>query len=303
MLPELVHQAVATFARIYPGISDFSNAVMRHINTASAHKLLGLHKGKQAAKVASAAIAPAPSTDGALPTAADSTTESHDALDKTGHGVLNTASNVMLTAGVNGVVKRDVAPVLDDLFMPANISQSCDHFIYNSFVYSAPVLSSGLVKLAGYYSLSVPLSVGTMYVSHAGLPYDTSSMMQAGKKLVVPLFTSKIITKALSFCGAMHPHAKTAITVGIVGASFLTKSESDSHNKDLSEVLSNIVADNADPLSVATLTFMTVTGLGVVTATAPAVAVSAVVGLAISSAHTAYKEEITPSSMKIYPKL
>lgn len=217
----------------------------------------------------------------------DSKSEGHVAQDDKGVSILDIASSVMLAAGVNSLIKSDVVPVLDNL-MPANISQSCDRLIYNSVVHSAPVLSGGLVNMAGYFSLSVPVSVATMYVSHAGLPYDMSSMMQAGNKLIMPLLASKVITAALSLCGTVHPHAKAAITVGTLGASFLMRDESDNSNKDFYDVVSNIIFDNSDPLSVATLTYMTITGLGVVTATVPALAVSAVAGVVISSAYTAY---------------
>lgn len=202
----------------------------------------------------------------------------------------NALSQILLTTSVNIVVKRELAPILEDA-LPINIPQSCKLFLYNIFVDTSPMTSAFAVKAANSYSLMAPLSVATLYVSHAGLPQDVYSVKQSVVHIASPL----VISKFLSYCGAINPPLKTWITVATLGVSFATHYKTENPNKDFYEVVTNIVDDNSDILSVGTLTYMAIAGL--VTSTLASLAVSTAVATVLASGHAAYKADVVPTSV------
>lgn len=207
--------------------------------------------------------------------------------------------DIGLTANINSAMKQEVIPLLNSLFIATNNSKACSNFIQNSIVHASPVLSAALVRVASHHSLSSSLLIATVYVSKTGLPGDLESGLEFAPQILMPL-APQVVTKFAGYFGvAIHPHIKTAaITVSLIGTLLASNDKANNSHNSFSEVVTNIIEDNSDPISLFSLTFIGISGFGLVTSPASAFVMASSLSLLLSSGHAAYKREIVPNSLE-----
>lgn len=205
-------------------------------------------------------------------------------------------SNLGLTSFVNSAIKRNLTPVIKKQLTSSEDFKSCASIIHKSTFVFSPLLSGALVTISDSYSLSMPLTLATAYVSNYGMPENILSMMQAAGAIALPLLTTKLFN-------TVSPYGQLGLLVcaKLIRFSYAMYNN-DNSNKNPWEHWTNIVEDNTDLISVGTLTYIAATGFGLA-ATAPVLAISFATALTVSSGYTMYQSNILPSDMDNVYKL
>lgn len=158
-------------------------------------------------------------------------------------------------------------------------------------------MSSGFVRVVSAYPVAAGASsVLTLHVLRFGLPEDISSVSQSVYNILMPLSVSQGVVKLSSYFFGANTYVKVGMTLASIAVSITQSQKGNTEAKDISEIASNIVHDNSDALSIGTLTFTAITGLGLATTT-PALLVSAAVAGVTVTGGAIYKHGVPSSSL------